>query len=198
MRLKRLETYLASLPAGLDSFAGHVQKASVYRELIAGVDLAGHVAELPAPLAALVVNQLPLTSWVPEVHACALFMAMADLHFSDAGFLQHMYKANRALLSGAVYGMLFRLLGPKTIMKGARSRWGQLHRGMTMVVVNEGQDQPRAAVQLDFPDGMVPELALRSYAEAFRAALEVAGAAECVVDFLADGPGRGFYSARWK
>lgn len=190
-----MQAYVDGLPRGLDSYPSHEQKAGVYRQLL-GDTLKPHAAGLPPVLRAMVENPPPVTSWVTEVHACALFVAMRDVMASDAAFQDHMYKMNRALLDGVLYGFLFRLLSPKRILDGARSRWTQLHRGVTFEVTREGGDNT-AGVVMRFPTGLIPLLLLNSYCGAFRAALEVAGGKDVKVQLVEGSAVLGRYQATW-
>ncbi|MBI5498058.1 MAG: hypothetical protein HY904_23855 [Deltaproteobacteria bacterium] len=175
MDFTRVTRFQQSVPGGWDAYPDYQQKASIYREFLARVDLAPHAAALPPPLRRLVEEPVPVSSWIPEAHSCGLFLAMADVLGSDAAFVTHSYESNRALLSGPAYGFLFKLLGARTVLKGARTRWGQLHRGITMDVT-WGDTRNEASLIMHFPEHLLPPLLLRSYATAFRAALEVAGA----------------------
>lgn len=171
----RMTAYLAQLPDGVDSYPDVLEKASVYREYLVGVDCEALRRVLPAALHPLVDAPPPSSAWVPEVHVGALFLALADTVGEEAAFLELAHRANRRLLGSPMYRLLFSLLGPRTILKGAQSRWAHFHRGVTMQVAFT-DEACGASVRLTFPPKLLVPLLFRSYGEAFRAAAEVAGA----------------------
>ncbi len=191
-----MSAYLDSLPRGLDSYPAHVQKAGVFRQLL-GTQLKPHAAALPGVLRALVETPPPVGSWVPEVHTAAVFVAMRDVMPDDQAFQDHMYRMNRALLDGVLYGFLFRLITPRRILDGARSRWTQLHRGITLEVLHGAQEN-HSSVCMRFPGGLIPEILLESYCGAFRAALEVAGGKNVKAQLVESTPVMARYSATWE
>ena len=192
----RMNAYLAQLPAGIDSYPDVLEKASVYREYLVGADCDALRLLLPAALHPLVDAPPPRSAWVPEVHVGALFLALSDMLGEEEAFLDLAYRANRRLLSGPMYRLLFSLLGPRTILKGAQSRWGHFHRGVTMHV--ELIDEARGAtVRLTFPPKLLVPLLFRSYGEAFRAAAEVAGAKEASVRIEAHGDAYVRFAIDW-
>lgn len=173
--MNHLDEYLAALPRGLDSFADHVQKAAVVRHFTGGLELLAHADRLPAPLAAIVRDPPPVTAWVPEVHATALLTALRDLFFTDdESFFRYAYDTNRRLLESAFYRILFKLISPQRVLRGAESRWSQMHRGMQLSVTRRGDRE--ADVRLVYPPGLLPDVIATAYGTAFRAAVEVAGA----------------------
>ncbi len=192
----RMSAYLDSLPRGLDSYPAHVQKAGVFRQLL-GAQLKAHAAGLPDVLRVLVETPPPVGSWVPEVHTAAIFVAMRDVMPDDHAFQDHMYRMNRALLDGVLYGFLFRLISPRRILDGARSRWTQLHRGITFEVLPHPEEN-QSGVCMRFPTGLVPVILLESYCGAFRAALEVAGGKNVKVHLVESAPVMARYAATWE
>ncbi len=192
----RMTSYLARLPGGLDAYPEVLEKASVYREYLVGVDCEALRLALPPALLPLIDAPPPRSAWVSEVHVAALFLALADLVGEDEAFLDLAYRANRRLLAGPMYRLLFSLLGPRTILKGAQSRWTHFHRGVAMQVAF-AEDVSGATVRLDFPPRLLVPLLFRSYGEAFRAAAEVAGAKDVSVRIEAHGDAYVRFAVDW-
>jgi hypothetical protein len=165
--------YLASLPHGVGSYPGYVQKASVYREFIEHMPLTG-LDGLPAPVAELLTSRVPVGAWVPEVHAHALYLAIADVHLPDEeDFLYRKLQANRRMLRGPLYRLMMVLVSPDRLIRAGSERFSRFHRGITFKATQTGPGAMTA--RLDFPAHLVPDLIARSYAVAFRAAFEAAG-----------------------
>lgn len=123
--LPQLETYLASLPRGVDSHPQCVQKASVSREFLRFLPTGGLSGQLPEQLEDLLARRLAASAWVPEAHASALLLAIHDLHFpgDEAGFVARSYVANKELLTGPLYRVLMLVASPSYLAKNAESRW---------------------------------------------------------------------------
>jgi hypothetical protein len=197
-----MNAYLARLPRGLDSYPDYVQKASMYREFLTEVSEADRsllptFSGLPAVLAQLVREPVPVTSWVPEVHAYALGMAMADLFFaSDDAFLDRKLQANRRILSGPLYRLLFLLISPARLLRNVVSRWEKFHRGLPLRVLDLQSNE--GTVRLEFPHYMVPDLQVRTYALVLQAAVEAAGGKEASFGVESSGPTFAQYCGTWK
>ena len=174
MQLSRMEAYLKRLPDGLDSYPTVLQQAAVFETFIQGAGIHHYRDQLPEELARWVVDPPPAGSWVPEVKATATYLACADLCFaSDDAYVQFAYRANRKLITGPLYLILFHLLGPRRICTGAAARWEQMHRGSTLSQVEVTNSTFHLSLQT--PEHHVPPLIARCYGTAIQAALEVAG-----------------------
>ncbi|MBI5494312.1 MAG: hypothetical protein HY904_04745 [Deltaproteobacteria bacterium] len=197
MAVPRLEAYIRALPQGLDSYPDHVVKASVVRSSLDAMPLLPHLSQLPAPLVELVMRPIPHSQWVPEVRSEALHEAMRELRFTDdESFLAAVAAGNRALLSGVLYGFLFRLIGVSRLLRGGVSRWEQMHRGTRFIL--QGDPESRGVVlRLGFPPHLYTPLSCRAYGEAFRVAMEVAGGAGARVVVTDYTPTFALYSAQW-
>lgn len=194
--LSATSAYLASLPAGLDSYPECRQKASVVLEFIAASPIAGVAERLPQPLADLITRPPLKSSWVPEVHAFAVYLAVADLHFPDESrYIAHWDKVNRALMQHPLYRALFLLASPKMVLHGADRRWQTLHQGITLTV-----DSPRAGeatITLRYPPALMPPLIAKGLATGFHVAIEGSSRNVGKVDLLSYGPTEARYAARW-
>jgi hypothetical protein len=175
--LPQYHAFLAALPEGLASYPDALEKSAVNRHFLAGATtaLGNKMASFPEPLRKVLVEPPPHSSWVSQVLAHAVRAAVRDLLFPSLDdYLAYALRGNRDLLGSPVYAFLFRLVGPKTILRGAQGRWGQLHRGMSMTVESDGEN--RCVVTLGYPAGLVVDAEARSYAVAFQAAMELSGA----------------------
>lgn len=197
--LARMQVYVDALPQGLDSYPDCVQKASIYREFLVGIDCEALRPQLPAVLRAMIDAPAPVTAWVPETHASALFLAMSDTFADEAGFVDHVYRGNRRLLDGPLYRLLFRVLGPRTILRGARSRWGLFHRGGVDMELELPDDSSatHASLTLRYPPRLLAPLLALSYAGAFRAAAELSGAQNVSVRVSTHDAERVVYALSW-
>ncbi len=175
-----LSAYLASLPNGLESFPEMTQKGSIVHSFLEGVPIQKHLAALPAPLAELVRRPPLPSSWISEVKAFALFCACADICFpSPEAWVEFAYRANKKIIEGPIYAMLFRVLGVKRIVKVVAGRWDQFHRGTSLTLVHfEGTE---GRLRLDTPPNGTPLLAAQAHGTAMRAALEIVGAKNVTV-----------------
>lgn len=173
--LRSMDVYVAALPNGLDSYPECQQKASILREFFDRSDANKLADALPAPLAALLRNPPPPSEWVSEVRATAIYMAGADLLWSEAGFVDHAYKHNYALLDSTMYRILFRLVGAKRLLTQLGSNWTHFHRGSTLSLHAFDDLARTGSVEVTSPPRHVPAMLASGYATALRAAIEIAG-----------------------
>jgi len=181
--------YLERMPEGLASYPSYLQKGSLFRTCLQGVDVKPHVHHLPGRLAARVMH-LPLaTDWIPEVEATAVYLALIDLCFdgSEERFVEYSYEVNRKLLESVLYRVLFRLAGTERVARGLAGRWTLFHQGIGLSS-RPGSDQRGLEVTLDFPSGMVPRVIAGCYVTAFRAALGLAGGNDVLVRIVEETP----------
>ncbi|MCA9596380.1 MAG: hypothetical protein KC776_23860 [Myxococcales bacterium] len=173
MKLSRLEAYLEALPNGLSSYPTYTQKAAVYRQLVGNLPRLPALDALPAELRALVNEPLPVSGWLTEARANALYLALADVRgVSDAQFVDEFYSVNRGVLSSPLYSVLFLVLSPQRLVRGAATRWGSFHRGIRLSI----KAQPKqTTVRMEYPAELLPEILARAYVTAFQAAVELAG-----------------------
>jgi len=177
--LATVETYLARLPAGLDSYAEAAVKGSIVREWVAATDLRARLEEgqVPREVETLLREPPPASSWVREVEYVALVVATYELCWKGAGgvaaFERWRLDVSRKMLSGPLYRVLFLVASPERVFVGAERRWGAFHRGSALRV--RGRESRRAELELTFPPRVFPELALRLNGRALQAAAEAAG-----------------------
>jgi hypothetical protein len=156
------------------------------------------VADLVEPqVAALLDLDRPIPTWVPEVHANVLYLAIRKAHFvDDAAFLAHARESNRAVLDTPFNRLVFWAASPRAILRSAGLRWGSLHRG-SGIEVRSARDCS-AEIGLSFPCGLYPELVLRATGSGIALALENTGARDVEVHLRVVEPRRALFSARWR
>ncbi|MFO0599105.1 MAG: protein kinase [Myxococcaceae bacterium] len=191
-----MTAYLSLLPNGLDSFPEVQAKGSIVQSFLDGVPIHKHLAVLPPALADLVKRPPLPSAWVSEVRMAALFMACADLCFPDPdAWVEFAYRANKKIIEGPLYSVLFRVLGVKRIVSGVASRWEQFHRGTTLTVVkfdaNEGH------LKLTSPHRATPLVFAKAHGTAIRATVEIVGAKNVKVDTTESGPGVFDFRVTW-
>lgn len=195
--LPRLDAYIAEHPGGLRAHPQCRHKAAGLRSYLRGLDLAARADTLPAPLAELVRSPPPVTAWISEVHATAVILAVRDLCFdSDHAALAHSYTTSRALLAGPLYRILFAMISPERVARGANARWKSFHTGSTLRALVR-TPEPEARILLSYPNALFPPFVVRAYGEVIRGALDLAiggGATVAVVDHT---PTHATYRAAW-
>lgn len=195
MTFRRYEAYLAGLPGGLDGHPAAQAKGSLVRAVLEGLAPAD-AARLPAAVRPLADDPPMESEWVPEARFAALALAVADVRgLPDGDFLAWVRASNRALFRAPAYRLLMLVVSPAAMLRHAGKRWGNWHRGSTLELLGFADDGAR--LRLAFPPGLYDGLLLRSYAEAFAAALEGAHAKDPVVLVEEERPGEARYLARW-
>jgi hypothetical protein len=194
--LPSVDRYLDSLPGGLNAYPECLHKGeplAVWLDRSPTSDLADRV---PAPLAALLERRRAIPTWVPDVHACVLYLAMREVHFdSDEAFLAHASRVNHAVLDTPTNRVLFWVGAPKAILRGAGLRWNSLHRGTTFETRIRGDSA--AEVDIGFPPNLFPRIVLLGNGTGFKAALENAGARKVVVELEAHQATHAHFRVTW-
>src|SRR3954468_10098960 len=130
--LRRMESYLEALSAGLDSHPDCHHKASITRQVLERFPT-DKLPTLPAPLQELVDAPPPSSLWIPEVHATALFLAICDAQFTnDDAYVRYSLDFNRELLRSPLYRVLMFVAVPALLIPQVGKQWGALHRGSTL------------------------------------------------------------------
>lgn len=170
-----MERYISSLPGGLDAYPEHLQKATVVQQFATEMPSAKLIGQLPPALEPLIMPNLSPSSWVSEVKANALLMAVRDVCYADDdSFVAAAMRANRRLLTGPIYRVLMKVISPSFMVKNCGSRWAMFHQGIHLVPSMESKQSARMTIT--FPVGLVPQLIIRAYATAFQVSIEAAGA----------------------
>ncbi len=192
-----MNAYLDSLPAGVGSYPDYVQKASVYRQSIKEMPSDGLVGRVPEPVERLLVQPMPVTAWVPEVHATALYLAIADVHLPDEReFLARKLDANRKIFRSPLYRVLMMVVSPTVALRNSGAKWRTFHRGITLAT---RQLEPRRAeARMTFPPRLVPELLVRTYGLVFQATAEAAGGKDVDVQVRSSDDTHAAYEVTWR
>ncbi len=196
MASDRAQRFLDSLPCGLDSHPTFLQKASVFRqflELASGTDLRA----LPGPLVQRALDPPPVTAWLPEVHALATYLAIADLQgWTDQQLVARARDLNQKLLSGPLYRILMSVVSAAMLVRGAPDRWAAMHRGVTLSMQ---LDSPHTATMtLSFPKRLIPPVIAQCYCTAFQVAFDVARIEGAVVAVESCTEERAVFRCTWK
>jgi hypothetical protein len=191
-----MERYLASLPAGLDSFADCLTKGSVLRSTLLQQPIEQIAARLPEVLRPLVTDPPVDSEWVSEVRFIAVYHAVADVRgYGDAEILTWARDRNRALFRNPAYRILMAVSSPGTLIRGAAMRWSNWHRGTALEI--EGILDEGVRALLRFPEGLYDPTMLDVFGEAFVAALELARAPSPVARVQLVEPGVARYLVSW-
>jgi len=194
----RVADYLDALPEGIGSHPGCQTKASGYRASLESRPLAEvALGGLPAPLGDLVRVPAVRNDWIPEVHAMAMGLAIADHHaMSDRLFLDWIYEVNRALLGGSTYGFLMTGgSGGADPRRHSQLRWKQLHRGVELERKESLETSSRFAIT--FPRNLFSELLLLAFCRSFQASIELACARGARVELDGFNELSAQFSANW-
>jgi hypothetical protein len=193
--LPSYERYLAGIAGGLHAFPEAQTKGSIVRSVVDGQPDAV-LRALPEPVRGLALDPPIDSDWVPEVQFGALVHAVAAARgYGPREYLAWVRGSNRALFESVLYRILMTVVSPEAMLRHAGKRWGNFHRGSTLVL--EGIADDGARLVLRFPPGVFDGLILAGFAEAFGAALEAAHARDPAVTIETSGPGFARYLARW-
>jgi hypothetical protein len=195
--LPRLDTYLASLPAGLASYPECLAKGMIVRMMAADERLAAPAVALPAELRRL-LEDLPMGSeWIPEVHAMALMYATGDAaRISDEGIISLARGRDRRAFESPAYRVLMAVATPGLLIRNAAGRWANFHRGSSLEV--EGIADDGVHVGIRFPRGLFDGLHLRCFGGAMECALELSSARAAHADIVEAVPGYVRYRVAWE
>jgi len=193
-----MDAYLADLPRGLDAYPEFVQKASIYRQVFSRGLSDKLTPILPPPLAGLLTEPLPVSTWVPEVQVNALMIALFENMYrgDEAQFIEDGLETARKLFRSPLYRTMMMLISPAVIVSRASSRWDALHRGIQLCA--SMSSDAGASFRVDFPSRLVPRVVALTYTSAFHAALEAAGAKEVRCSLTSLTPEQATYQATWR
>ncbi|MEZ4222006.1 MAG: DUF2378 family protein [Polyangiaceae bacterium] len=200
-KLPSLERYLEQLPLGVDSHPACQLKASVYRSAVESRSLDGVLDALPFDIRELVTSPPPVSTWVREVHANSLMIAVRDVHFQvgAAGlddYSEWTRQRNVVLMTRPLYRALFRFLSPDRLLRGLEGRWHAFRRGTTADAHRRGPGH--VEFELHYPSHLYDEVVLAGLRGALVAALEAAGGEDAQVELLGFQEQEARYAIRWR
>lgn len=196
-RFPATAAYLASLPQGAASYPAHLAKASLYRKALEDRPLRDVRGALPAELVTLIENPVPFSSWISQAAWRGVMRAIYDTHFHDeARYRAWIYRSNRAMFDSTMYKIMMSVVSPGVLLRGAELRWETFHRGVPLQVVRVGDRA--ASITMRYPAPLLDAFDLHVHSEAFRAAIDAAGARDSTVNAELVTPGHAAFSAHWR
>ncbi len=193
--------YLERLPDGIRSHPQCLVKASVLRDVVDSRPLVtADLESLPAEVVQLVREPHPVSSWIPEVHALVVMLAVRDRHFAageegSRTYEDWTYRRNRRLLARPLYRALFLLLSPDRLVRGVGRRWSMFRRGSSIEVVS--REPGRVELEMISPPFLYEETVGRGLMGALRAATELAGGRAVEVELRSIEERSIRYELRW-
>jgi len=167
----RVQAYVSELPAGLDSYPTCVQKGSIVRMWMAAARPLRQSTALPDPVRELVERPPLPSSWVPEVHANAVYLAIRDEQFtSDRDFLAYCHRTNQDFFKSPLCRALTVLPSAKSALIAFKLGWKFLRKG-TFLAISEQPDET-LRIRLTWPPMVTPEVLARAFVTGFDTAIE--------------------------
>ncbi|MEZ4369449.1 MAG: hypothetical protein R3B07_01430 [Polyangiaceae bacterium] len=169
-----LEAYLDGLPHAERSYPNCCIKGSLVavslrtRRLPEQADVPGFVRTFEG-------ERWTSNEWVPIVHVNAWVAALLDHDFrgNENAYLAWNYELNREFATTPMYKLFYRLAPPRVLVRTLTLAFAQYFRG---IVLNARISTGEAELEVTQPPNLYPEVMQRGFAEAFRAALDAAGA----------------------
>ena len=187
-RFPRLSAYLASLPKEWDSYPDCVVKAATYRQMLDALAPPLRADELPEPIVDYVAHPRPVSSYVPEVHNIALYLAVRDLRFkTDAAWLDWIEGIFDAFYASPLYRVLFFVATPSMLLKGGAKRWAQFRKGTKLERASELESDKHLS-RLVYPPQLFPKPVCEAFARGIRAAVRASGLKHADVIVKEHGP----------
>ena len=176
----RTASYLATLPAGLQSYPTCVCRADIYAATRTDYPEMGSETDLSSELR-YYLKGINAAEWIPEVLGNALLLAIRDLHFlSNDAFLHWVFTLNDRLFDTPLYRAAFHIFSPQLLLMGATKRWSAYHHGTVLTpspaITVQGRVYCKA--QFTFPPRLYDELLLENLGQAYLAAVTAANAKE--------------------
>ncbi len=140
--LPQTREYLASLPAGLESYPEATVKGSLMRELVNRPPPPMKIDAVPEDLRPLFDDPPLVSEWVPEVRLVALCMTTLEIAYEgeQAPYCDFIQKAMHDVMGSPLYRVLFALLSPHRLAKGSQKRWDALRRGTTRQLLERNEN----------------------------------------------------------
>ena len=196
-RFPRLTSYLAGLPRGLDSYPECQARTSLCKNFLDSLPTPRpRPDQVPEPFARALVR-LPAALWMPEVHAMAISLAIADHYgFDDAAYLRWVHEANSGYFRSVLLRVLMAFVSPAELVARASARWSSIHTGSTLTATLV--DKGRARVVLEFPSGLfAARILLEHFNAVWQAVFEHSKAKNCQVRLVDATETRAIYEATW-
>ena len=198
-RFPAMAAYLSALPDGLDSYPDCQIKAVFLPSVLEDYPLrsVSVIDRLPAVLADWVRSPPPSSAWLPQVHFRCILRAILDQYFKgdEAAMVAWSYGAQKKLLGGPLYRVMFALLSPERVAQLAPQRWGHFHRGLSMHV----DIHPRQVEgTLRYPPNIYRRFDHELSLAGIRAVIELAGGRDIRLEILETSPTQGRSRITWR
>lgn len=169
-----LEAYLDGLPHAERSYPDCCIKGS-----LVGISLRSRrlpeAADVPGFVRAFERERWTSSEWVPIVRVNAWVASLLDHDFrgNEQAYLAWNYELNREFATTPMYKLFYKLAPPRILVRTLTLAFSQYFRG---IVLNATISSGHAELEVTQPAELYPEVMQRGFAEAFRAALDAAGA----------------------
>lgn len=134
---------------------------------------------MPEPIATLLRDPPPVSSWLNEVSFHGALLAIYDDAFAGShmdAFGDWIFESTLELFRKPLYRVLFALVSPSRLIDLSANRWSAFHRGTSLSVIE--RDGTSARMKLEYPTRLYEPVMLHAVAAGIRAAVTVAGAQE--------------------
>jgi len=194
----RVAGYIASLPAGLESYPHCVQKGSLSRMWLAESPPLREKAQLPEPLRRMIESPPLPSTWIPEVYANAIYLALLDEHFtSEDEFVSFCYRLNVELFRSPLYRAITMLPAATALLHATRLGWGFFRKGTSIAMPDSSDESVR--IRVAWPPHVTPRVMARCFLTVFKAGVEATRVASHVAVHMSDFHKTGAtYDATWK
>lgn len=197
LHLVRTRAYLASLPDGISSYPECRCKAAVWKNILKWTDTRTLPDRIPMDPPILPDPNTLNSSWIPLVKHFVGHLVLRDCLFpTDDDIYRHFLTANRRLLSGPLYRVMFAVASPKMCVQAADRRFSKLFEGITLSAVITDAHSTR--VELKYPPALMPALVGRLYLTAFEMAAQLAGGKDVTGKVISHSNTVAEYSLSWK
>lgn len=187
--------YFAELPAGLHS---HAECLAFEVHEGARRQVLEHAGAKLTPAVAGLLGVSWGDRWIPDVHGLLAQMILVDV-LGETAYLRWLYDEARRIYDRPFLRHLMRLLSPSLVLMGGASRWGTMHRGSRLSALSsvKGEHRVTSGIVLDYPPGLFPAAFCRGLGETFRAAFDLAHAANATVVMVEHGQQRSRFEIAW-
>lgn len=168
--LPRTRAYVEALPEGLDSYPQTLLKGSACGAILQNlpeIDL----AVIPDELRGMLENPPPVSVWIPEIPVAALIHTLCESHFTDdEAFLAWAEAGFANYFGSALYRILFAVLSPVRLARGADKKWGALRQGSRreMIEATETYNRGRIVYPPHAFSRLYVEMLCRGFVAAYR------------------------------
>jgi hypothetical protein len=196
-RYPRLDSYLAQLPAGMESHPHCRVRVATYADVLLGGAEGQHTYAGVDPRVRAAIGEPPRGLWVPEVYLLAGMLAVGDEYrLTTEEHFEWVLEKNRALLRNGIYRAVMAFLTPDQLLRKASVRWNSFHQGTAVQFERLSTDS--GALDLTFPPGLFDAAVAHAFGGVFVAAMERANATSVTLQVRECTATRVRYVAEWR